>query len=133
LIAYYESVKAKMGAAATDKFARLFMLPGVQHCDGGPGPTGWAGASALRKDAQHDVEAALERWVEDGVAPTQIIAARYKTGPTLQAALCALGHCVRIRRSRATRDREHGRRRELHLRRGDPLVLRLATSLPRAP
>ena len=79
-IAYYDSVKAKMGVAEADEFVRLFMLPGVQHCDGGPGPTGWTGTSALRKDAQHDVEAALERWVEEGVAPVQIIAAKYETG-----------------------------------------------------
>jgi feruloyl esterase len=79
-IAYYDEVKAKMGARETDEFVRLFMLPGVQHCDGGPGPTGFNGTSALKADAEHDINLALERWVEEGVAPARIVAARYKTG-----------------------------------------------------
>lgn len=78
-IAYYESVKAKMGAKPADEVVRLFMLPGVQHCAGGPGPAGFYGEAALRNDPSHDVAAAVERWVEEGVAPEQIIAARYKT------------------------------------------------------
>jgi feruloyl esterase len=78
-IRYYDSVRAKMGAGETDAFVRLFMLPGVQHCDGGPGPTGFNGANALKRDAEHDVNVALERWVEEGVAPSRIVAAKYKT------------------------------------------------------
>jgi len=78
-IRYYESVQAKMGAGETDTFARLFMLPGVQHCDGGPGPTGFNGANAIKRDAEHDVNVAIERWVEEGVAPAQIVAAKFKT------------------------------------------------------
>jgi len=30
-------------------------------------------------DAEHDVAAALERWVEQGTAPHEIIATKYKT------------------------------------------------------
>jgi feruloyl esterase len=78
-IRYYESVQAKMGARETDEFVRLFMLPGVQHCDGGPGPTGFHGAGALKRDPQHDANLAIERWVEEGAAPAQIIATRFKT------------------------------------------------------
>ena len=78
-IRYYDSVRAKMGAGGTDSFVRLYMLPGVQHCDGGPGPTGFNGANAMKRDAEHDVNLALERWVEEGVAPSRIVAAKYKT------------------------------------------------------
>src|SRR5437588_7118330 len=78
-IAYYESVRAKMGAGKADGVVRLFMMPGVQHCGGGPGPSGFAEASALSNDPEHDVEAATERWVEEGVAPARIVAAKYKT------------------------------------------------------
>jgi hypothetical protein len=78
-IRYYQAVQAKMGARETDAFARLFMLPGVQHCDGGPGRTGFYGEGALKNDAEHDVNLAIERWVEDGVAPAQIIATKFKT------------------------------------------------------
>ena len=77
-IDYYQSVAAKMGAKQTADFVRLFMVPGMQHCGGGPGPNVFGQTSAPEGDAQHDVNRALEHWVEDGVAPSQIIAAKYK-------------------------------------------------------
>jgi feruloyl esterase len=33
----------------------------------------------MKRDAEHDVNVALERWVEEGVAPAQIVAAKFKT------------------------------------------------------
>ena len=38
-------------------FYRLFMAPGMAHCGGGTGPNTF------------DMQAALEQWVEHGVAP----------------------------------------------------------------
>ena len=77
-INYYKSVVAKMGAKDSDSFVRLFMVPGMQHCGGGPGPSVFGQASVAQGDPQHDVAAALEQWVERGVAPEQIIATKYK-------------------------------------------------------
>jgi feruloyl esterase len=79
-IDYYESVVKRMGARDAESFVRLYMVPGLQHCDGGPGPTGFRDAGALRHDPEHDMAEALERWVEDGTAPGPIVAARYKPG-----------------------------------------------------
>jgi len=77
-IDYFDSVRDKVGAAQTESFLRLYMLPGVQHCSGGPGPDF---ASALDspglRDAQHNVVTALETWVEKGTAPSTIIATKY--------------------------------------------------------
>lgn len=93
-LSYYNTVVAAQGRAGgnatagarqssngsalgkTQAFYRLFMVPGMGHCGGGPGPnqfgqTGGDGA------ADHDVVAALEQWVEKGVAPTKIIATKY--------------------------------------------------------
>ena len=61
-IDYYLSVVRKMGSKNVDAFVRLYMVPGMQHCGGGPGPNVF------------NMAAAMERWVEDGVAPGQIIA-----------------------------------------------------------
>jgi len=51
------------------------------HCGGGPGPNafgqGYASAPALERNAEHDVVSALERWVEHGIAPRRIVAAKY--------------------------------------------------------
>jgi feruloyl esterase len=76
-IDYYKSVKDPAG------FVRLFMVPGLQHCVGGPGVTDFGqGAPGASGDALHDVNAALEKWVEAGVAPAQIVAKKdRKTRP----------------------------------------------------
>jgi feruloyl esterase len=62
-IQYYESVLARMGTSQQD-WLRLFMVPGMGHCGGGPGPN------------QVNWMAALERWRESGIAPDRLIASR---------------------------------------------------------
>lgn len=58
---YHETVTRTMGGVAeTQKFSRLFMLPGVAHCRRGPGG-----------DAV-DWLTAIENWVERGQAPDQV-------------------------------------------------------------
>lgn len=64
-INYYESVLARMGSQQQD-WLRLFMVPGMEHCGGGPGPN------------QVNWMAALERWRESGVAPDRLIASRVR-------------------------------------------------------
>ena len=79
-INYFESVQAKMGTKTTAEFVRLYMVPGMQHCFGGPGADTFGQLGITGGDPQHDLNAALERWVEQGAAPDQIIAAKYKAG-----------------------------------------------------
>lgn len=76
-IDYYEAVRAKMGMKQADAFLRLYMLPGVQHCGGGPGPN-HMGEFDKEPDAASNMLLALERWVESGVAPAGLTAVRYK-------------------------------------------------------
>ena len=85
-IAYYDKVRSRMGAQ-TDGFARLYLVPGMHHCGGGTGPSdmGGAGAARLPKDAQTDLSAALEDWVEKGRAPGPMVARQ----PTLPGAAAA--------------------------------------------
>jgi feruloyl esterase len=61
-IDYYEAVEA--GDASVRDYSRLFLLPGVFHCSGGPGPDGvdWIGA--------------ISDWVEKGEAPQTLVASR---------------------------------------------------------
>jgi tannase/feruloyl esterase len=59
-IKYYEQVRAR--DAATPEYFRLFMMPGVLHCAGGPGPD------------TADWTTALAEWVEHGKAPDRVIA-----------------------------------------------------------
>jgi feruloyl esterase len=77
-IDYYNNVVEKVGAQQTQEFVRLFLVPGMQHCAGGPGPSdfGQWGPSfdPALDDAGHNITIALEQWVEKGSAPEQVIA-----------------------------------------------------------
>jgi feruloyl esterase len=75
-VRYYTNVVKRVGSV--DDFFRLFMVPGMAHCDYGPGPNMFGGVSPRMAegpgDPTHDILAALVRWVEDGKAPAQIVA-----------------------------------------------------------
>jgi feruloyl esterase len=86
-IGYYEQVRSRQGSQArTDEFFRLFLVPGMGHCSGGTGTTlfGNQGGTPPVIDADHDVLAALDAWVEKGVAPSRIIASRVEDGRTIR-------------------------------------------------
>jgi len=95
-IDYYNSVVATMGKASSDSFMRLYMVPGMQHCGGGPGPNSFGqGADFPPFDPEHNIYTALEQWVEKGAAPSQITATKYvndsdpKQGVKMTRPLCA--------------------------------------------
>lgn len=80
---YYNEVISKMGAKNADTFVRLYMVPGMGHCAGGSGPSAFGqGGTAVREtpagDRFHNIDAALEAWVEQSLAPDTIIAAKPK-------------------------------------------------------
>jgi feruloyl esterase len=83
-VAFYETLaKAQGGADKLQGAARLFLLPGVEHCGsgGGDGPDAVGsehGLPAPEGDADHDVLAALAQWVETGTAPEKLIATKYQ-------------------------------------------------------
>jgi feruloyl esterase len=65
-VKYYEQVQARDPAAKD--YARLFLLPGVLHCIGGPGPD------------TVDWTAAISEWVENGKVPDRLIASKLTGG-----------------------------------------------------
>ena len=71
---YYDSVISRMGQRNADSFVRLYMVPGMQHCGGGPGADSF---TDLGKDPQHSLDTAMEQWVEKGAAPETVIASKY--------------------------------------------------------
>ena len=66
---FEQATQAAGGRAAMDGFARLFMIPGFDHC--GLSPAG-PGVS----ETGFDPLTALERWVEANEAPAQIMTDR---------------------------------------------------------
>lgn len=69
-IDYYEGVRDRHPDA--DSFARLFLLPSVGHCRGGPGPdrVDWLGV--------------IRAWVEEGEAPSRLMVNRLDSDGTVQ-------------------------------------------------
>lgn len=65
IVRYYQSLAAANGGNASD-FARLFLVPGMGHCSGGPATDGF------------DPLAAIQAWVEQGRAPDALLA---RAGP----------------------------------------------------
>lgn len=87
-IDYYEGVARRMGGSTKiDSFFRLYMVPGMAHCNGGPGPVIVGGARAgdspgmvppqTNTSAEYDVLSAMELWVETAAAPGRIIASHF--------------------------------------------------------
>ncbi len=79
---YFQSVARTLGGInKTTNFYRLFMVPGMGHCGRGPGANSFGQSSSyapsLKNDAEHNIIQALESWVENGVAPKKIVAAKY--------------------------------------------------------
>ena len=60
-IRYVEQLRERYGAEAAG-FSRLFLVPGMNHCAGGPATD------------QYDTLSALDAWVESGSAPDKLIA-----------------------------------------------------------
>lgn len=81
-IDYYEQVRSFMatypdaqmsGRPAVEDFYRLFMVPGMAHCTGGIGPGEFGNGLSIGHGPEDDVVAALDRWVEEGIAPQRLI------------------------------------------------------------
>ncbi len=68
-ISYYEDVEKK--DKDVQSYIRLFLLPGVLHCNGGPGPD------------QVEWLNLISDWVENGKAPERVIMSKKKDGKTV--------------------------------------------------
>jgi len=76
---YYDRVRDTIGPKTTAESVRLFMVPGMLHCIGGPGPSGFGQYFAAGMgDPETTIGAALQRWVEKGIAPDHLVAAKRK-------------------------------------------------------
>lgn len=94
VVRYYEAAqKAAGGAAKTRTFARLFMVPGMGHCQGGAGP------------ATFDALGALDAWVTHGAAPERILASHAVNGTVDRTRpLCPYPQTARWRGTGSTDD-----------------------------
>lgn len=92
VVQYYDRVVSLSGREIGD-FARLFLVPGMGHCAGGPGVTdiGQPLSANVPDDRQSDALMSLVAWTEGGAPPTQLMA--HKPGgdgvPAQERPICA--------------------------------------------
>lgn len=116
-IGWYRAVARAAGRArAITGFYRLFMVPGMVHCQGGPGATSFGQsieARPLVDDSLHDVRRALEAWVEQGRAPNVLIASGAAARKAQSLVPWHAGATLRLRHLGQGRSRAHGAGRAL--------------------
>jgi feruloyl esterase len=88
-VLYYESILEEMGPNQDD-FVRLFLVPGMGHCAGGPGPNTF------------DTIGAMEHWRERGVTPTELMGFNPASG--LTRPICAYPQYARYKGSGNIKD-----------------------------
>lgn len=91
-IGYFDAVRRQLGPDA-DKHVRLFMVPGMMHCAGGPGVSAF------------DMQPELEKWVEMGKAPERVVAVKPDAGAeSFSRPLCPWPQTARYKGAGSTRD-----------------------------
>ena len=92
-INFFHKVLATQGGAGVGTSMQLYMVPGMNHCAGGPGTDVF------------DRVAAMEEWIKTGSAPARIDAARMANGVVERTRpLCPLGQVARWNGSGSTDD-----------------------------
>jgi feruloyl esterase len=76
IVQYYERVRATRTDASGSDFARLFLVPGMGHCVGGPGMTdiGQPFSQDVPLRLESDALMTLVAWTEGAPAPQQLVA-----------------------------------------------------------
>jgi feruloyl esterase len=85
-IDYYQAAVKTMGKKETDEFYRFFPVPGMFHCQGGPGcgDVDWLSAAV--------------NWVEKGIAPSMLVGAHVEKGETKRTRpICAYPNVARYK------------------------------------
>jgi feruloyl esterase len=72
VVDYYNRVRSTIGAPDTQRAVRLYMVPGMIECNGGPGTDTF------------DMLGVMRRWIEHGQAPAEVIASRVERGKVVR-------------------------------------------------
>ncbi len=91
-IMYHNTVMKAVGSSASDSMA-LFMVPGMGHCNGGPGTDTF------------DKMAVMEQWIERRQKPTRIVASHLTNGKVDKTRpLCPFGQVAKWNGTGSTND-----------------------------
>ncbi|KAF5698006.1 feruloyl esterase B-2 [Fusarium mundagurra] len=95
---YYAKVQANLNATLDDmhSFYRLFFVPGMYHCSGGPGAFDIGQVYPLKKDrlnAKENVLLALTKWVEEDHEPETMVGAKFGSSESPGKATAQRKYC----------------------------------------
>ena len=91
VLEYYKNVEGRIGIEETQRGIRLYMVPGMIECNGGPGTDTF------------DMLAVIRRWVERDQAPTDVVASRVEHGKVVRTRpLCPYPQVATYRGSGST-------------------------------
>ena len=76
-IRFYSTLRSQLGERAVQSFLQLYVVPGMGHCGSGAEPNDVGQWLRPGDDVDHSLFKALERWVEQGVAPTGVTARKF--------------------------------------------------------
>ena len=100
-IDYWDSVGRYMGAGPRDRFYKLFLATGMDHCRGGAGPDNFGFFGENLPDPptpQNDLLAAMVEWVEQGREPGSFTASKLVGGKVaMSRPVCPWPQVVRYR------------------------------------
>ena len=74
---FYEQRVSQLGRESVDAFLQLYLVPGMGHCGSGEVPNDFGQWVRPTADARTSLLKALEHWVEDGIAPSSVVATQY--------------------------------------------------------
>lgn len=95
-VQYYRGLAHVLGGyERAQRSVQLYMVPGMYHCSGGPGPNNFGQPEVLPRDTDplHDATRALEQWVENGIAPRMFIATKFTNDDLTQAPIRTMPLC----------------------------------------
>jgi feruloyl esterase len=91
ILDYYNRVETTIGRENTSRAVRLYMVPGMIECNGGPGTDTF------------DMLGVMRRWVEGGQAPNEVLASRVEHGKVVRTRpLCPYPQAATYRGSGST-------------------------------
>lgn len=109
-IDYYKNVQQTMGARKVDTFVRLYLVPGMEHCLGGPGASAF-GQFGIETDKgpKYGLFDSLQDWVEKGSPAGDVVATKYEgeggaRKAVLTRPLCAYPKVAKYKGSGETND-----------------------------
>ena len=92
-IDFFQKVVASQGGAGVGTSIQLYMVPGMNHCPGGPGTDTF------------DRMGAIEEWIKTGTAPKRIEASHVTSGTVDRTRpLCPFGQVARWNGSGSTNE-----------------------------